>query len=81
MNLQENVINIVSWAGKINPRRICPTTNLKDDLHLDEIDTMSIILEFEKWFGIELTAKEAEGIESIKDMVDCALKYQKKSAA
>ena len=81
MNLQENVINVVSWAAKINPKRICLTTSLQDDLLLDEIDKMTIILEFEKWFSIELTDEDVDQIETIKDLNDCVLKYQKKYAA
>jgi acyl carrier protein len=81
MNLQENVINVVSWAAKINPKRICLTTSLKDDLLLDEIDKMTILLEFEKWFNIELSNEDADRIETIKDLNDCVLKYQDKYAA
>lgn len=81
MNLKENVINVVSWATKIDPRRICMTTSLRDDLHLDEIDKMSIILELEKWFGIELTTREADQIETVKDMCDCVMKNRKRYAA
>jgi len=81
MNLQENVINVVSWATKIDQSRICLTTSIKDDLHLDEIDRMSIILELEKWFNIELTMEEADQIETIKDLNDCVLKHQKRYAA
>ena len=81
MNLQENVINVVSWAAKINPNRICLTTSLKDDLLLDEIDKMTILLEFEKWFNIELSNEDADRIETIKDLNDCVLKYQDKYAA
>ncbi len=81
MNLKENVINVVSWVTKINPQHICMTTSLQDDLHLDEIDKMSIILELEKWFNIELTAKEVDQIETVKDMWDCINKYQSRYAA
>lgn len=81
MNLQENVINVVSWATKIEPNRICMTTSIKDDLALDEIDRMSVILELEKWFNIELTSEEAERIETIKDLNDCVLRHQEKYAA
>jgi len=81
MNLQENVINVVSWATKIDPSHICLTTSIKDDLHLDEIDQMRVILELEKWFNIELTSEEAEKVDTIKDLSDCVQKYQKKFAA
>lgn len=81
MNLQENVINVVSWATKINSSRICTTTNLSEDLSLDEIDKMSIILEFEKWFDVELSKDEAENVETIKDLIDLATKYRKRQAA
>ncbi len=81
MNLQESVINVVSWAAKINPKQICLTTSLQDDLLLDEIDKMTIILEFEKWFNIELTKEDVDQIETIKDLNDCVVRYQKNYAA
>ncbi len=81
MNLSENVINVVSWVTKINPRRICMSTSLRDDLHLDEIDTMSITLEIEKWFNIELTREDVAQIETVKDYQDLVYKYRKRRAA
>lgn len=74
-------MNVVSWVAKIDLKHICMTTSLRDDLHLDEIDKMSIILELEKWFNIELTSKEVDQIETIKDISDCVSKYQKRYAA
>ena len=76
MNLSENVINVVSWVTKINPKRICMSTALKDDLQLDDIDTMSITLEIEKWFNIELTKEDAAQIETVKDLQDLVYKYK-----
>ncbi len=81
MTLKENVINVVSWVAKIAPNRICLSTSIQDDLHLDEIDKMSIILELEKWFNIELTREDADYVDTIKDLEDCVLKYQEKYAA
>jgi acyl carrier protein len=42
---------------------------------------MSITLEIEKWFNIELTREDAAQIETVKDLQDLVFKYRKSQAA
>ena len=70
MNVQERIINILSWATQVPVSQICPTTSFKDDLQLDEIDFITFILRIEKSFNIALTREEVENIETLKDLVD-----------
>ena len=75
MSTQKKVIDLISWIANIPVSRICPTTNLKEDLNLDSIDLMVLIVKLERWFNITLSDEEVEGIETVKDATDCINRY------
>ncbi len=67
MTTQEKVISMVSWVANVPPTKVCPTTNIKDDLNLDSIDVMMLIVKLEKRFDVILSSEEVERIETVKD--------------
>ncbi|MFT4663919.1 MAG: acyl carrier protein [Polaribacter sp.] len=71
MTTQEKVISMVSWVADVPATRVCPTTNIKEDLNLDSIDVMMLIVKLEKWFDVILSSEEVEAIETVKDASDC----------
>ena len=71
MTTQQRVIAMLSWLANVPTSRLCPTTNIKDDLNLDSIDVMMFIVQLEKWFNVVLPTEEVESIETVKDAADC----------
>ncbi|MEO1628918.1 MAG: phosphopantetheine-binding protein, partial [Bacteroidota bacterium] len=50
---------------------ICLTTNIYEDLEMDTIDYLTLILRLERLFKIELRKEEVEGLETVKEILDC----------
>jgi len=67
MTIIHKVINLISWIVDIPVNRICPTTNFREDLSLDQIDFSIMIIKLEAFFNISLSAAEVERIETVKD--------------
>lgn len=44
--------------------------NFSSDLNADSLDTVELIMEFEKEFGLSIPDEEAEKISTVKDAVD-----------
>ena len=72
---------MVSWVAQVPPSQICPTTCISEDLNLDEIDFMTLILQIEKRFDVEMTIEEVDRIETVKDAVDYISENLNKYAA
>ncbi len=66
-NIQDRVIDLISWRLNVPATHIHPYTHLQDDLHLDAIDLLLLIAELESRFNIYLSPEEAEAIETIHD--------------
>lgn len=67
MTIIQKVINLVSWIVDIPINRICPTTNFREDLLLDNIDFSIMILKLEAFFNVSLSITEVNRIETVKD--------------
>ena len=76
MTTEERIINMVSWVADVAPSKIHIHTSLKDDLQMDSIDVMSLIVQLERWFKVNLTTEEVESIETIYDVANCIQKYE-----
>jgi len=67
MTIIQKVINLISWIVDIPVNWICPTTNFREDLSLDQIDFSIMIIKLEAFFNISLSVAEVEQIETVKD--------------
>lgn len=67
MSTQEKVIDVICWIANVPHSRVCPTTNLKEDLNLDSIDLMLLIVKLEECFNVNMSSEEVEQIETVKD--------------
>ena len=61
---------IVDKLG-VDESQVTPTAALTTDLGADSLDTVDLIMEFEKEFGIKIPDEEAEKIQTVGD----AIKY------
>ncbi|WP_290394527.1 acyl carrier protein, partial [Muribaculum intestinale] len=59
-------------ADKLNVDETEVTENAEfpKDLGADSLDTVELIMEFEKEFGISIPDDKAEGITTVKDAID-----------
>ena len=60
---------IVDKLG-VEPTEVTETANFTNDLGADSLDTVELLMEFEKVFGIKIPDEEASNIATVKDAVD-----------
>ncbi len=68
--MQEKVIKLISEATKVEASKITLETSFQDDLHLDSLDIVELMMKMEDEFGIEIPEEEAEGLKTVKNVVD-----------
>lgn len=60
---------IVDKLG-VDENQVTETAAFTTDLGADSLDTVELIMEFEKEFGISIPDDKAEGITTVKDAID-----------
>ena len=60
---------IVDKLG-MEPSEVTETANFTNDLGADSLDTVELLMEFEKVFGIKIPDEETANISTVKDAVD-----------
>ena len=60
---------IVDKLG-VEPSEVTEAANFTNDLGADSLDTVELLMEFEKVFGIKIPDDETAGIVTVKDAID-----------
>lgn len=60
---------IVDKLG-VEPSEVTETANFTNDLGADSLDTVELLMEFEKVFGIKIPDEETSTIATVKDACD-----------
>ncbi|MBO4263239.1 MAG: acyl carrier protein [Bacteroidales bacterium] len=60
---------IVDKLG-VEPSEVTETSNFTNDLGADSLDTVELLMEFEKVFKIKIPDEETSTIATVKDAVD-----------
>lgn len=60
---------IVDKLG-VEPSEVTETANFTNDLGADSLDTVELLMEFEKVFGIKIPDEETNTIITVKDAVE-----------
>lgn len=68
---------IVDKLG-VEESEVTETANFTNDLGADSLDTVELLMEFEKVFGIKIPDEETSSIATVKDAID---KVKEKLAA
>lgn len=67
--IQQKVTDIIVEKCGVNASEVTPEALFTQDLGLDSLDTVELIMEFEKEFGITIPDDKAEGIKTVADAV------------
>ena len=65
----EKIKSIVSEQLNISPDKITPESSIIDDLGADSLDTVELLMEFERVFGIKIPDEETSGIATVGDAI------------
>ena len=66
---------IVDKLG-VEESQVTPDASFTADLNADSLDTVELIMEFEKEFGISIPDDETQNINTVKDVIDYIEKLQ-----
>ena len=66
---------IVDKLG-VEESQVTPEASLTADLNADSLDTVELIMEFEKEFGISIPDEDTQKINCVKDVIDYIEKLQ-----
>ncbi|WP_290380935.1 acyl carrier protein, partial [uncultured Muribaculum sp.] len=61
---------IIADKLNVDENEVTETAEFTKDLGADSLDTVELIMEFEKEFGITIPDDKAEGITTVKDAID-----------
>lgn len=68
--IADRVKSIVVDKLGVEPEKVTEEAAFITDLGADSLDTVELIMEFEKEFGISIPDDKAEGITTVKDAID-----------
>ena len=68
-NIQTKVISIIVDKLGVDESAVTDTASFTNDLGADSLDTVELIMEFEKEFNIAIPDDEAEKIQTVGDAV------------
>lgn len=66
---------IVDKLG-VEESQVTPEASFSADLNADSLDTVELIMEFEKEFGISIPDEETQKINTVQDVIDYIEKLQ-----
>ena len=64
------VVAIITDKLGLAPEQVTPEASFTTDLGADSLDTVELIMEFEKEFDLEIPDEDAQNIKTVKDAVD-----------
>ena len=70
-NVEEKVKDIIAEELGVEREKLTPEASFMEDLGADSLDTVELVMAFEKKFDIDIPDEEAEKLRTVGD----ALKY------
>ena len=67
--IQEKVVKIIVDKLGVKESAVTPEATFTGDLGADSLDTVELIMDFEKQFNIEIPEEKAEGIQTVGDVI------------
>ena len=68
--IEEKVINIISNKLGLPKEEVTPAASFTMDLGADSLDTVELIMDFEKEFGLKISDEDAMGIKTVSDAIE-----------
>lgn len=76
--VEEKVKEIISKQLGVSMSEVLPEASFTEDLGADSLDTVELVMEFEKAFDIEISDEDAEKIKKVKEAIQYILERKNK---
>ncbi|WP_213318382.1 MULTISPECIES: acyl carrier protein [Chlamydiifrater] len=70
MSLQEEIIDIVVEQLGVSKEEVTLDKSFIEDLNADSLDLTELIMTFEEKFNFEISEEEAEGLRTVRDVIE-----------
>ena len=70
VTIEEKVINIISNKLGLPKEEVTPAASFTMDLGADSLDTVELIMDFEKEFNLKISDEDAMGIKTVANAID-----------
>ena len=67
--INDKVVEIIVEKLNYEASEVTPEANFSSDLGADSLDTVELIMEFEKAFDIQIPDQDAQGIKTVGDAI------------
>ena len=74
--IEEKVKAIIVDKLGVEESQVTPEASLTADLNADSLDTVELIMEFEKEFGVSIPDEDTQKINCVKDVIEYIEKLQ-----
>ena len=68
--IESKVIDIISNKLGLPKDEVTPAANFTMDLGADSLDTVELIMDFEKEFGLKISDEDAMSIKTVNDAIE-----------
>ena len=68
--IQEKVVKIIVDKLGVKESEVTPEATFTGDLGADSLDTVELVMEFEKAFGVEVADEDAEKFQTVGDVIN-----------
>lgn len=68
--IEEKVIDIISNKLGLSKEEVTPAANFTMDLGADSLDTVELIMDFEKDFNLKISDEDAMNIKTVGDAIE-----------
>jgi len=68
--LEDKVKEIIVAKLGVDPSQVTPEASFTNDLGADSLDTVELVMEFEKAFNIQIPDEDAEKISNVGDVIN-----------
>ncbi len=79
--IAEQIVPMIAEKLGVNPSEVTMEASFTNDLGADSLDTVELMLDFEKKFGIAIPDDQQENIVTVGDVVKLIEEEQKKNQA
>ena len=67
--IQEKVVKIIVDKLGVKESEVTPDATFTGDLGADSLDTVELVMEFEKAFGVQVADEDAEKFQTVGDVI------------
>ena len=75
-DIQKKVTDIIVDKLGVEESQVTPEASFTADLNADSLDTVELIMEFEKEFGISIPDEDTQKINCVNDVIEYIEKLQ-----